>query len=155
MANANEQLVNQFYQAFQKRDGDAMAACYHPDAAFEDEVFCLQGEDVGLMWKMLCTQAKEFRLEFSEVHCDELKGSAHWEPRYRFSMTNRDVHNIVDATFEFKDGLIYRHRDRFDFWRWSKQALGVPGQLMGWSSLLRNKVRKTASRNLQRYKRSL
>lgn len=155
MANANEQLINQFYQAFQKRDGDAMAACYHPEVEFEDEVFCLKGEDVGLMWKMLCDQAKGFSLEFSEVHCDELKGSAHWEPRYLFSMTNRDVHNIIDATFEFKDGLIYRHRDRFNFWRWSKQALGVPGQLMGWSNLLRNKVKSTANANLQRYKRAL
>lgn len=155
MANPNEQLITQFYQAFQKRDGTSMAVCYHPEAEFVDEVFSLQGEDIGLMWRMLCDQAKEFSLEFSDVRCDGQQGSAHWEPRYRFSVTNRDVHNIIDATFEFKDGLIYRHRDRFNFWHWSKQALGVPGQLMGWSNLLRNKVKSTANANLQRYKKSL
>ncbi len=76
------------------------------------------------------------------------KVTAHWEPVYSFSQTGRHVHNIIDAEFEFKDGKIIRHIDTFDFWRWSKQALGAPGLLLGWSSFLRNKVSTMAAKSL-------
>ena len=48
-----------------------------------------------------------------------------------------------------KRGLILRHRDRFDFWGWSRQALGAPGWLLGWTPLLRNKVRAQAGARLR------
>ncbi|MGH6638900.1 MAG: hypothetical protein ACREBY_09910, partial [Polaromonas sp.] len=54
--------------------------------------------------------------------------------------------------FEFNaQGLISRHRDRFDFWAWSRQALGTPGVLLGWTPFLRRKVRAQAAENLQKY----
>ena len=78
--------------------------------------------------------------------------SAHWEPTYVFSATGRVVHNIIDAEFEFDDaGLITRHTDRFDFWRWARQALGAPGLLLGWTPLLRARVRTQAAANLKRF----
>ena len=43
------------------------------------------------------------------------KGSAHWEADYTFSATKRKVHNVVDARFELRDGLIVKHTDVFDF----------------------------------------
>ena len=62
------------------------------------------------------------------------------------------MHNKIDAEFEFdKQGLITRQRDRFDFWDWSRQALGTPGLLLGWSPFLRRKVRAQAAANLQRF----
>jgi len=71
---------------------------------------------------------------------------------YRFSPTGRIVHNVIDAQFEFdRFALITRHVDRFDFWRWSRQALGTPGWLLGWTPLLRNKVRAQAAANLAAY----
>ena len=48
-------------------------------------------------------------------------------------------------------GLITRHTDRFDFWRWSRQALGAPGLLLGWSPFLRAKVRGQAAASLRRF----
>lgn len=150
-SNDNQAIIHRLYTAFQQRDAETMATCYHPEAAFEDEVFTLSGADIGWMWRMLCSQAKGFELAYDQVACDGTRGTAHWEPRYDFSVTGRRVHNIIDAEFEFRDGLIYRHRDRFDFWRWSRQALGLPGLLLGWSSLLRNKVRGTANHNLAKY----
>ena len=59
------------------------------------------------------------------------------------------MHNIIDAEFEFKDGKIFRHDDQFDFWRWSRQALGPAGLLLGWTPILRNKVQKTARKGLE------
>jgi hypothetical protein len=150
----SRETIARFYGAFARLDGDTMQACYGPDASFEDEVFALQGrERIGGMWRMLCdaTQAKGrdvWRLEASAI----TDRSAHWEAHYRFSASGRMVHNVVDAEFEFgPDGLIRHHRDRFDFWRWSRQALGASGLLLGWTPLLRNKVRAQAAANLDRY----
>ncbi len=109
------------------------------------------------MWRMLCeaTKAKGrdvWRLEATGIEADATSGQAHWEAWYRFSATGRLVHNVIDGTFEFNpQGLITRHRDRFNFWAWSRQALGTPGLLLGWSGFLRNKVRTTAAGNLRRF----
>ena len=150
----NRDTIARLYAAFARLDGRTMQACYAPDARFEDEVFTLSGRaQVGGMWRMLCdaTAAKGrdvWRIETSAI----TERSAHWEAHYRFSATGRMVHNIIDAEFEFAaDGLIRRHRDRFNFWRWSRQALGAPGWLLGWTPLLRRKVRRQAAANLALY----
>ena len=52
---ANAALINRFYEAFARQDGETMAACYAPDAHFHDPVFQdLHGDEVGAMWRMLC-----------------------------------------------------------------------------------------------------
>jgi len=44
-----------------------------------------------------------------------------------------------------------RHEDRFSLWRWSRQALGPAGWLLGWSPLLRRRIRSGARRRLERH----
>jgi hypothetical protein len=58
---------------------------------------------------------------------------------------------VIDADFEFKDGKIFRHRDHFDFWRWSRMALGTSGLLLGWTPFLKNKVQTTAKARLRKF----
>lgn len=148
----NAALIERFYSAFARRDGEAMAACYHPDVRFSDPVFPeLRGAKAGGMWRMLTERGADLRVEHSAVTADDTTGSAHWEAWYTFSTTGRPVHNVIDARFTFRDGLIVEHVDTFDFWRWSRQALGVAGLLLGWTPLLRNKVRGTAGGQLDRY----
>ncbi|HEX8826368.1 MAG TPA: nuclear transport factor 2 family protein [Archangium sp.] len=150
----NAQLLTDFYSAFQRRDAQAMAACYHPDAEFSDPVFPgLRHARVTSMWTMLCERGKDLELSFRDVQADDRTGSAHWEARYTFSGTGRKVLNRIDATFEFKDGKILRHTDRFDFWAWSRQALGPAGMVLGWSPFLRNKVRAQAGGTLDKFMR--
>jgi ketosteroid isomerase-like protein len=144
-------LVDRFYTAFANRDWATMASCYHPEVHFTDPAFDLHGQRAAQMWRMLCTQGKDLRLTFSKVQADDQAGSAHWEARYTFSKTGRQVHNQIHAQFDFLDGLIYRHVDRFDFWRWSRQALGVPGVLLGWSPLLQAQVQKQAAYSLDSF----
>lgn len=50
-----------------------------------------------------------------------------------------------------KEGKIVGHVDHFDFWRWSRQALGAPGLLLGWTPILRGKIRSRARGNLDRF----
>jgi hypothetical protein len=153
-----KQTVERLYRAFANLDGAAMQACYAENARFEDEVFHLAGaRQIGGMWRMLCENARrrgigQWQLELGEVRASAARARARWEAHYRFGAKGRKVHNQVDAEFEFDDaGLILRHRDRFDFWRWAMQALGLPGLLLGWSGSLRARVRRQAAQQLQRY----
>jgi len=148
----NEHLVHDFYTCFQKLDADGMVKCYAPDIEFYDPVFeHLYGKEVGAMWHMLKARAKNFSLKFRDIRADANRGSAHWEATYTFSKTGRMVTNVIDAKFQFRDGRIVDHRDSFGFWRWSRQALGSTGFLLGWSPMVRKKVRAEARKNLDEY----
>ena len=152
--DAARDTVARLYAAFARLDGEAMQACYAADAVFDDEAFSLRGaREVGGMWCMLCDATKARGRDAWRLDVRDVTGrGAHWEAHYRFSATGRLVHNVIDAEIEVgPDGLIRRHRDRFDFWRWSRQALGAPGWLLGWTPFLRAKVRTTAAGNLARY----
>ncbi len=143
------EVIQRFYTAFQQRDAVAMGACYHEEARFSDPVFSdLDAAGVRAMWAMLCTRGKDLRLEFRDVYANQNTGSAHWDAWYTFSATGRKVHNSIDARFEFRDGLILRHTDVFDFHRWAGQALGLSGKLLGGTAFLHNKVKAQAAKGL-------
>jgi ketosteroid isomerase-like protein len=150
----NAALIERFYACFQARDAAGMGACYHPEAVFSDAAFGeLRGERVGAMWAMLCARASDLEITVSGVEADAERGRAHWDAHYTFGQTGRKVQNRIDASFLFRDGLIIRHEDRFSFWRWSRQALGPMGLLLGWAPPLRAKVRSTARGSLEAYMR--
>jgi hypothetical protein len=90
-------------------------------------------------------------VEASGIEADDTTGRAHWDAWYTFSATGRSVHNIIDARFEFADGLIRRHTDTFDLWRWSRLALGPSGLFLGWSPLVQNTIRDRARRGLEKW----
>ena len=147
-----EELIDRFYAAFDRKDGDAMAASYAPDARFSDPAFGeLRGEEPGAMWRMLTAQARDLSVELVERSADATTGSAHWIARYTFTQTGRPVVNDVRARFRFADGLIAEHDDAFSFHRWARQALGPPGLVLGWTPILRASVRKRARGNLERF----
>ena len=151
MTQSNMELLTAFYSAFQRRDGIAMAACYHADATFRDPAFELAGAEVGAMWRMLCSRSTDLRIEYSNLEADAESGSADWQAWYTFTTTGRAVHNIVHSQFRFADGLIIGQVDTFAFWRWSRQALGPLGAVLGWTPMLQNKVRGTARASLERF----
>ncbi|KQS53467.1 hypothetical protein ASG38_01665 [Flavobacterium sp. Leaf359] len=155
--NTNEQIIEEFYAAFAAQNAETMSSCYHPDIVFEDPAFGkLHGKDVSDMWHMLIERAKgNLNIEFADIKADGQKGSATWIATYHFTKTNRKVINKINASFEFKDGLIIRHTDSFDFWNWAKQALGTTGLLLGWSSFLHKKVQHQALESLRKYQQKL
>lgn len=153
----NQTRLDDFYAAFARLDADTMASFYAPDAQFHDEAFSLRGhEQVSGMWRMLCDATKArgevWKLAYSGIEADAQHGKAHWEADYCFGQPGRPVHNVVDGVFQFDErGLIAHHHDRFSFWAWSRQALGAPGMLLGWTPFLRRKVEAQAAASLQRY----
>jgi ketosteroid isomerase-like protein len=150
--NHNEQLIEAFYQAFQRKDAAGMAACYDSSIHFSDPVFTsLRGLEVDAMWAMLCEQGTDLEVVFSNVAADDQSGGAHWEATYTLGSTGRRIHNKIDAQFEFQDGRIIRHIDDFDLWKWSRMGLGITGAFGGWSGPVKMKIRETANRSLVRY----
>jgi hypothetical protein len=150
--NTHETLIRKFYTAFQQKDFLTMQSCYHPEATFSDPVFQnLSSKEVKAMWEMLLTSSKDLTITFDNIQSNGNHGTCHWEAWYSFSRTGRQVHNVIDASMEFKDGLIYRHKDHFNFWRWSRQALGTTGLFLGWTPVVSNKVRTMARRSLDKF----
>ncbi|MBM3105450.1 nuclear transport factor 2 family protein [Pseudomonas sp. P66] len=152
MSAVNSALINRFYQAFQRLDAEAMVACYSDDIVFSDPAFgTLRGKDAGDMWRMLTTRAKDFSLTFDSVRADDRSASAHWVATYLFSQTGRIVINDIQARFVIRDGKICEHHDSFSLWRWSRQALGTSGLLLGWTPLVQGKVRGQALKGLRAF----
>ena len=148
----HEALLRRFYEAFQARDAAAMGACYHDDAIFMDPAFGrLKADEVRAMWIMLAARATELEITFEVRHADEGSGAVHWEARYPFSKTGRRVHNKIEAQFGFHEGKILAHRDQFDLWTWSRQALGLPGLLLGWSPWMKAKIQREARMQLAKW----
>jgi len=148
----NASLLTKFYTAFKNKDFKTMADCYHTDIIFEDPAFgVLKGKRASDMWEMLCVAGKDLKVNFSGISADLETGKAHWEADYTFSATKRKIHNIVAASFEFKDGKIIKHTDSFDFNNWSKQAFGIIGVAIGWSPFLQKKFKKQTNVLLDNY----
>lgn len=139
-------VLQTFYTAFAQRDWAIMGVCYHPEARFSDPVFPdLDAEGVKAMWKMLLSGSSDLCISFTVVKEDEKGGKVEWEAFYTFSKTGRKVHNEITSTFTFKDGLIFSQKDHFSFWGWSRQALGLSGTLLGWTPMVRDKIRNAAA----------
>lgn len=153
-ASNNQALLERFYAAFSARDGSGMGACYGAAAHFRDPVFELEGARIGAMWRMLCSRGADLRIEATDLSANTDSGSATWHAWYTFSATGRPVHNVVASQFRFRDGAIVDQQDRFPFWRWSRQALGPAGLLLGWTPMLQSKVRANANRALQAFVQS-
>jgi ketosteroid isomerase-like protein len=150
--HSNARLIQDFYQAFQRRDGAGMGGYYDPEAEFSDPVFtALKGAQVPAMWSMLTERVQTLEVDFNNVVADDHTGQAHWEARYPFTKTGRQVHNVIEARFAFRDGKIIRHVDSFNLWRWAGMALGVKGQVLGWLPPVQNAIRREAMSNLERY----
>lgn len=145
----NAELIQRFYAAFARRDAAGMAACYHPDVRFSDPAFPrLRGAEAAAMWAMLLARGKDLRIEARDIDAGDERGHAHWDAFYTFSKTGRKVVNQIDASFRFESGLIIEHVDEFSFARWARQALGLPGLLLGHTGWLQRKVQAEAARGL-------
>lgn len=153
MPKTNQEIITLFYQSFARHDAETMASLYHDEVEFTDPAFgTLNGEEARNMWRMLIERGKDsLVINFTDVIASEASGSAKWTADYLFSTTGRQVHNEITAKFEFRQGKIIRHADSFSFWKWSRQALGLPGLLLGWTPFLKNKVRAQAIKGLKKF----
>jgi hypothetical protein len=166
----NKLTLTRFFECFTIGDVRGMQSCLHQDVEFHDIGFDLSGRKVGAMWHMIVSNGIE--VSCRDIKVDGQSGTAHWECDYQFrkepGSDPRPVHNVVEATFRFEDGLIRVHRDDCDFWKWFEQAIGpigkgahmldaledkieslIDGDLpLGVEDKLRAKVKKTADEKI-------
>ena len=146
-------LIETFYTAFQNKDAETMVSCYHDEIIFCDPAFGeLNGDDAKAMWRMLCRNSADLKIEFSNINASLKKGLVHWEAWYTFSKTGRKVHNIVDADFEFRNSKIIKHTDTFNLHKWASQAMGWKGKLLGGTNFFKNKLQKQTNKLLNDFK---
>lgn len=102
---------------------------------------------------MLIEKSKgDLKISFSDVKTDGHRGSARWTASYTFSQTGRKVTNRITARFEIENGKIIKHTDHFNLWKWSIQALGWKGYLLGWTPFMKSKIQKQTRYLLKIYK---
>lgn len=144
-AHSDREAVERFFAAFARRDGEAMAQCYHYDGSFEDPAFSkLTGAQAGQMWRALMRGAKDFSIESLVQGVEDGAWVVDWTARYTFSKTGRPVENRVQSRIWLRGGLIERQIDSFDFHRWAGQALGLPGKLLGGFGFFQRTVTRKA-----------
>ncbi len=150
MSTNRDALINKFYSSFQQLDYRGMNSCYSDDIVFFDPVFgFLRGDEVRSMWEMLCKNAKDFSLTYSNIkHLDDEYSTCEWVATYTFSKTGKKVVNRIKANMLFADGKIIEHSDAFSVHRWSSQALGFTGWLLGWNRFFQRKIQNGARKNL-------
>lgn len=149
----NEQLIAKFYTAFQQRDFNTMNSCYSDEIVFFDPAFdLLKGDEVKFMWEMLCTNARDFSLSYDNITAlDHEYYTCNWVATYTFSKTGRRVVNVVKAHMKIVDGKITEHSDAFSLHKWSSQALGFAGQLLGWNSFFQRRIKNKARKQLLKF----
>lgn len=149
---ANEQLITQFYTAFQQKDFKIMQNSYADNAIFNDAVFSnLNATEVRAMWQMLISRGADIKLSFGDVKQSGDHVTAYWEAHYTFTATGKKVVNKINAQFQINNGKIVKHTDNFDFYKWAKQAFGFGGFILGWTNAFKGKVRQTAKKKLDDY----
>lgn len=149
----NKQVIQKFYTAFADKDAETMVSLYNDDVVFSDPAFgTLKGINAKAMWKMLLSNKKsQSQVSFNNIQVNDATGSATWTAIYKYGPKARPVTNHVNATFEFKNGKISKHTDDFNMWKWTQQALGVSGYLLGWSNFMKNKIQGETSKKLNAF----
>lgn len=149
----NVERITRFLAAFQSLDHRTMADCYCPDAAFEDIAFQVGGDDIGIMWRMICEKGIEVVID-EPPRIEGHRVVAKITDTYLFGdPPGRKVVNPITCYFTFRDGLIETHIDECDPIHWADQAIGgFQGWLAGRVGFLR---RRKARKKIEAFKQKI
>ena len=151
---SNTELITKFYKGFSSKEVAVMLSCYDDAIVFKDPAFGeLKGEDAKNMWRMLLSR-KENNLVVKLISVKEIENGAiaSWEATYLYGPQKRAVKNCISAEFIIENGKIQQHIDHFNLWKWSSQALGLIGVLLGWTPFMKNKIQGKTKHLLQKFK---
>ena len=101
--------------------------------------------------RLLSRSDGNIKIHFSIVDVNDQQGKVEWVAEYFYGKKKRKVVNKVSSTLLIDDGKIIQHTDSFDLWSWTRQALGLPGYLLGWTSFMRNKIQGMTKVRLDEY----
>jgi hypothetical protein len=149
-------VAERFFEAFMVRDHYTMGLLYAEHATFSDPVFpLLNAKGARLMWQMLLSRAEDLGIEVRILEDSPARARVDWVAHYTFAATGRPVVNRIRTEMTISAGKIVQQVDAFSLWRWSRQALGARGWLLGWTPLVRDKVRAQAAKSLREFARKV
>ena len=152
MTDNHDEIALSFYSFFQEKDGLGMTSLYHPDLEFEDPAFGpLNYNRTCAMWKMLTKGDSDLIIDYRLIGVKENIVNIEWIASYTFSKTGKPVKNIIQAEMTIRDGLIFRHQDRFNLHRWASQAFGIKGWLLGSTGYFKRQLQAQTNRSLDRF----
>lgn len=148
-----QDVITRFYTSFSQLNSAEMNNCYAEEIVFFDPVFeMLQGNEVRCMWEMLCRNAKDFSISFSNIKdLGDCYYTCDWVAEYAFSANGKKVINNVRANMKIENGFIIEHSDAYSLHKWAAQALGFSGWLLGWNSFYQKQIKNKAKRRLLEY----
>jgi hypothetical protein len=119
----------------------------------------LEGVQIKSVWSMIMAGARDFSVHYEILSFDETHVRVSWTALNRFSATNRPVKNQVmtelmlsSPTPGGNEGKILSQSDVFDFYRWARQALGMPGTLLGWMPWFQKQIQTKSSEKLASFR---
>ncbi|KAG8804898.1 hypothetical protein FRC17_005845 [Serendipita sp. 399] len=155
-ANSGEQLVERYLAAYKAYDLAAMDACTDPEFTFSDPAFpSLNSKQAKGMFSMFVNnrEKNKMELEYKDIKkgLNDLTYTATYTVRYIFN--GRPVTNVIDTTLTIspQSNLLLSQVDTFPFHAWARQALGLPGLLLGWTGFLQSQVQNNAAQTLEKY----
>lgn len=97
MAHPNAELIERFYQAFQRLDGEAMAACYAPGDLPRPGLRRTAWARGGRYVAPADQPGAGLPPDYANVRADQNEGRAQWVAHYLFTQTGRRVENRIEA----------------------------------------------------------
>ncbi len=148
-----EQVIAQFYTSFQQRDAQAMNSCYDAQVVFFDPVFgLLEAAQVKKMWEMICRNGTDLQVTYGNIRkLDDEYYTCDWQAVYTYPGSGRKVVNQIRAHMRMHEGKIIEHSDAFSVHKWSRQALGFWGWLLGWNTFFQRRIKNSAHKKLLNY----
>lgn len=124
---------------------------YHKNVVYDDVGFGKQkGENAKAVWQFLIENVdKNAVITFSNIQTFATTGQVNWSTTYYFG--KRKIKNNITATFRFQDDKIIYHKDDYSLWKWSQQAFGILGYLIGWSPVFHWLIRWQMQQNLRTF----
>jgi ketosteroid isomerase-like protein len=153
----NEDVVKNFFLAYQAHDCKGMHSCLDENVKFSDFGFDIQGDEVRAMWHLFTSQT-ETRPPIEVPGFEIIKSNddlitAKYQVKYPFGEKKRVVDYTIEAHMKLKDGKIIDHKDISSITEWAWMAFGLPVYLISWTPYFHNKVKKDANERLQHFMR--
>jgi len=144
----NTEKVKEFYEALSRNDYEALIRLYHPDATYTDELFSFKGKEIHALWYAATRPAMKLEVECLAIEEVNDRVQTKWKMGYTLDVINSRIELEEIGIFVFEGEKIMEHSDEYNFREWCTQAFGIIGTLLGWSSWLRNRVRKQARKSV-------
>lgn len=122
--SAETEIVTALVEAFNRRDVDAVMACFTPDAMYHNMPMApVEGtEAIRSMIEFFVNPAD--RIDWENLHVAQAGSTVLTERIDRFVIGGKDVALPVMGAFDIRDGKIAAWRDYFDMPTWQRQVEG-------------------------------